>query len=287
MLTRNSFRSRHLQDGIAPFFNHVIVPNVVKQKVAVNVEVETTRGRERKRPAPRERSERRPRSARALWQGHRAPEQSEGMGSKERREKERTETRERILEAARELFVDKGVEAVTMREIARRIDYTPTAIYHHFQDKDALITELCGRNFLSLARLFLKIGRIEDPVERLRRIGVAYLDFALEHPGEYRFMFLTPKPVIDPTAAGVTVNNPEEDAYAFLRQAIAEGIAAGRYLPDYHDADLVAQIMWGGVHGIAALHIIKGHDAWVEWKDARETGKLLIDGLIRGATRDA
>ena len=188
------------------------------------------------------------------------------MGSKERREKERTETRERILEVARELFVDKGVDAVTMREIARRIDYTPTAIYHHYKDKDALITELCGRDFLSLARLFLKIGRTEDPVERLRRIGLAYLDFALEHSGQYRFMFMTPKPPTDPTAAGLTVNNPEEDAYAFLRQAIAEGITAGRYRPEYIDADQVAQIMWAGVHGVAALYIVKGHDAWVEWK---------------------
>jgi AcrR family transcriptional regulator len=209
------------------------------------------------------------------------------MGSKERREKERTETRARILEAARELFVDRGVEAVTMREIAKRIEYTPTAIYHHFNDKDALITELCIQDFLTLARLFIRIGRIEDPLERLRTIGVAYLDFALEHPSQYRFMFLTPKPFIDPAAGGVTPNNPEEDSYAFLRLTLSEGIAAGRFRPEYNDADQLAQIMWAGVHGVAALYIIKGHDAWVEWKDARQTGKLLIDGLIRGVQRDA
>src|SRR5919204_1809076 len=114
--------------------------------------------------------------------------------TKERRAREREETRGKILDAAREMFVDQGIEAVTMRAIADRIEYTPTAIYYHFRDKRALIEELCALDFRALARAFGRIGRIEDPVERLRRIGLAYVDFALGHPSHYRFMFMTPKP---------------------------------------------------------------------------------------------
>ena len=48
-----------------------------------------------------------------------------------------------ILDAARELFATEGYEAVTMRRIADRIEYSPTAIYFHFKDKESLVRELC------------------------------------------------------------------------------------------------------------------------------------------------
>lgn len=108
-----------------------------------------------------------------------------------RRERQKAETRQLILDAARELFVADGVEATTMRAIAAKIGYTPTAIYHHFQDKDTLIVELCMVDFRSLAQAMYKIGRIEDPVDRLRRMGLAYAEFALANPSQYRFMFMT------------------------------------------------------------------------------------------------
>jgi AcrR family transcriptional regulator len=188
------------------------------------------------------------------------------------------------VDTARDLFVELGVEAVTMREVAKRIDYTPTAIYHHFVDKDSLLTELCHRDFLALAQVFQKLGRIEDPIERLRRIGLAYLDFALEHPSQYRFMFITIKNMAkeDP---GLTRGQPEQDAYAFLLQTILDGMEADRFRPEFDDPDLLAQVMWSGVHGVAALYIVKGHDAWVQWKDPRETGSRMVEALIRGVTR--
>ena len=64
------------------------------------------------------------------------------MGPKERREREREEIRTSILEAARDLFANEGVEAVTMRRIAEKIEYSPTAIYFHFKDKESLLAEL-------------------------------------------------------------------------------------------------------------------------------------------------
>src|SRR3989449_11361258 len=61
-----------------------------------------------------------------------------------RRERERAETRGKILEAARRMFVQKGYEGPTMRAIAAKIGYTPTAICHPFKDHDALRAELAG-----------------------------------------------------------------------------------------------------------------------------------------------
>ena len=76
------------------------------------------------------------------------------MGLKERREREREEVRGKILDAARELFVAEGYAAVTMRKIAAAIEYSPTAIYLHFRDKEAVINAICDTDFLKLCLLY-------------------------------------------------------------------------------------------------------------------------------------
>src|SRR5690348_813306 len=104
------------------------------------------------------------------------------MGTNERRERERNATRAKILDAARELFLEHGFDAVTMRKVADKIEYTPTAIYFHFKDKEALVRELCTNDYLALATKFMKIGKEADPVERLKKTGQAYADFGIAHP---------------------------------------------------------------------------------------------------------
>ena len=208
------------------------------------------------------------------------------MGPKERRAREREETRERILTAAREMFATDGIEAVTMRAIAKRIEYTPTAIYHHFKDKESLLDELTLRDFQTFTLAFSALQKIADPIERARRIGLTYVDFGLEHPSHYRFMFMTVKP--PPSAAVLALvdhKNPEQDAYALLRVTLEEGITAGRFRPELDDPDQLAQVLWAGVHGIVSLHIAKVDAEWIDWRDARENARVMADVLIRGIVR--
>lgn len=208
------------------------------------------------------------------------------MGTTERRQREREETREKILRAARDLFCEKGYEAVTMRAVADAIEYTPTAIYHHFENKQALVTELCHSDFESLARHFLKAASIADPVERVCRVGEAYLEFAAAYPNHYRFMFLTPLPEVHHTEEflAATRDNPEKDAYAFFRRVCAEAIATGKLRPELTDADEMAQILWGSMHGLISIHIMKS-DHWVPLRDLLSTARRAMDILFRGMLR--
>ena len=203
------------------------------------------------------------------------------MGSAERRQRESEDTRQKILNAARDLFVERGYEATSMRAIAERIEYTPTAIYHHFESKEALLAELCALDFLALGHVFNRMGRIDDPVERIERAGRAYVDFALQHPRQYEFMFMISRPQHDPSS-GPVKGDPSEDAYAFLRDAAAEAIATGRFREGFQDADQVAQILWGSLHGIISLRITKADDPWVEFRDARESTRLACDAMMSG-----
>jgi AcrR family transcriptional regulator len=171
-----------------------------------------------------------------------------------------------------------------MRKIAERIEYSPTAIYLHFKDKESVLREICEVDFLSLAQNFGAIARIADPVERLSATGLAYAEFAVTHPNHYRLMFMTPHPPPDEETE-IHKGNPEEDAYAFLRETVTEAIAAGRLRPELDDAELVAQTMWAGMHGVVSLEIAKAKDDWVEWREIAARTRLMNEVLIRGLMR--
>jgi AcrR family transcriptional regulator len=208
------------------------------------------------------------------------------LGIKERREREKAEIREKILDAARDLFVSEGYEAVSMRKIADRIEYSPTAIYLHFKDKEAVLRELCDTDFYALAQDLQEIAKIADPLQRLNATGRAYAHFALSHPNHYRLMFMTPHPEPKIDEQSIEKGNPEEDAYAFLRGIVAEALAAGRFLPGFEDPDLIAQTMWSGMHGVVSLQIAKCNDDWVDWRPVEERIELMVETLIRGLVRE-
>ncbi len=206
-------------------------------------------------------------------------------GPAARRLRQKEETRARILDAARELFVENGVEATTMRAIASRIEYTPTAIYHHFRDKESLLAELCALDFRALASALQRIGAIDDPLERVRRMGIAYAEFGLKNRSQYRFMFMTPSGQSMMDSNLVQKNNPEEDAYFFLVQTVEEGLKKGLFGPEFQDEHQLAQLFWSALHGMVSLHIAKCNDPWIEWRDPMATIRLSIDVMIRGTRR--
>lgn len=208
------------------------------------------------------------------------------MGTKERRERERRELRKKILDAARELFVEQGYDAVTMRKIAQAIEYSPTAIYLHFQDKMAVMRALCDQDYLALAKRFRKIAAVADPVERLRQTGLAYAEFGFKHPNHYQWMFMTPHPHNLPEDSALEQGNPEEDAYAFLRGTVSQAIGSGRFRPELDDPELVSQIIWSGIHGVVSLRIAKCKDEWVAWTAERKAVQTMVDVLVRGVERE-
>jgi AcrR family transcriptional regulator len=204
------------------------------------------------------------------------------MGTTERRERERLETRGRILDAARELFVELGYDAVTMRKVAEKAEYSATAIYHHFDDKKDLLRELCDQDFRQLASRFTEFAGVADPIEKLRAVGRAYIDFGLAFPNHYRLMFMTAHEVMDSCESHLKKGVPEEDAYAFVRQAVEQCIAAKRFRPELSDVDLVTQAFWAAGHGVASLIIAKGKDPWCEWRAPEEIARVLVENVIRG-----
>ena len=209
------------------------------------------------------------------------------MGVKERREREKVETREIILDAARELFATEGYEGVSMRKVAEKIEYSPTAIYVHFKDKEELFHELCHEDFERLAAEFQKRPLPSDPVEQIRQIGRIYIEFGIRYPNHFKLMFMTPHPPAPLNEKDHEVKgNPEKDSYAFLMLTVRQALAAGRFREELKDPDLIAQTLWASVHGVISLQIAKCNDAWVDWAPLEERIQTMTDSVLRGLVKE-
>ena len=176
------------------------------------------------------------------------------MASAERRAREKESLRRAILDAARELFATEDYKAVSMRRIAEKIEYSPTAIYLHFKDKDEILGQLILEGFALLSER-LESSYTADPIERLRRGGKAYFDFALSQPHYYRIMFQQDnKPLMEKYQAQ---NAMGPDCFGFLLKAVIEAINAGKF--DTNPSEIVtAHVLWSNLHGAVSL-ALSGH----------------------------
>jgi AcrR family transcriptional regulator len=211
------------------------------------------------------------------------------MGIKERREREREDLRTRIMDAARELIVEQGVEQVSMRKIAERIEYSPTAIYQHFADKEDLLRAMCDRDFVELnERMRARAADVTDPVEAIVLFGASYVRFAMEFPSHFRVMFMTPNahPSEMNEEDKKKQGDPEQDGYAAFKHVIQAAIDAGRFRDEFNDAELVAQVLWGVVHGVACIQVAKQNDPWIRLIPVEQWTRISMTVALRGMLKD-
>ena len=174
------------------------------------------------------------------------------MGVQERRAREREEVRKEILDAARGLFVKEGYENVSIRKIADQIEYSPGTIYLYFKDKADIFDTLCEQTFSRLdKRLRAIVADNGDPLEKLKRAGRAYAEFAAENPNEYLVTFVLTPERRQP-------DNPRLESsgmacFGNLRQLVLQCIEQDRLR--VADVEEVSQALWACVYGVATLII--------------------------------
>jgi AcrR family transcriptional regulator len=208
------------------------------------------------------------------------------MPPKIKSDAEREQLRTLILDAARTLFVERGIEAVSMREIAKQINYSATTLYNHFQDKDALLQAVCDADFLALASGMREIMQIPDLIERIQALCQGYAHFALHHPNHYRLMFMTPRAPCNLDITHIEQGNTEQDAYAQLQAVVQAAFAAELFRTDLNDSELIAQTLWASVHGVCSLQIALGNETWMQWAAIEARLNLMQNAILRGLLRE-
>ena len=203
------------------------------------------------------------------------------------RDRELQRRRSAMLSAVRTLIRKGGVQAVTMRSVADAIGASTTMVYSLFPDKAALISHALERDFVQLSRRLLDAaGTSGTAAERLRRVSHAYASHALEHPLQYRLLFMEQRPLTTIENSGIEYGNLSEDAYALLC-GLVQALASeqGRDL-SAQEIQTAAQIIWEGVHGTVALRLSTDKDPWFQRLALDAHLDILLDVLLAGvATR--
>jgi AcrR family transcriptional regulator len=185
--------------------------------------------------------------------------------------------RDEILGAAKELFLEEGYAATTIRKIADRVGVSAPALYLYFADKEAIMLALRDQTF---GFLIEEMGRIDrenvEPIASLRACGAAYIKFGLEHPREYWLTFMsgnTPKRVKD--------RGPKPGAIAFAKlvEHLKSAEAAGLKLK--YPADTAAELCWMGLHGLVAALI---NNPEFPWTKRDELVEGMLDMVTEGIT---
>ena len=206
------------------------------------------------------------------------------MGVRDRRARQKQLLRQQILDAARELLVHDGYEQLSMRRVAERIDYSPTAIYLHFKDKQELVLSLCEESFARLVHeLETLAGDYPDPLVRLRKGMERYIAFGLKNPNHYIPAFVLPPPADLDVKRQQAMLSPQSNgirALATLRDTIADGVKAKKLRKV--DSDITARSTWAALHGITSLLIVHDH---FPWGDRVRVIQSLLDSLVDGLRR--
>lgn len=203
------------------------------------------------------------------------------MGVTERKAREKEELKQRILDAARELFVRKGYESVSMRKIANKIEYSPATIYTYFKDKDEILDCLCEETFIKLSQE--KMAAVHkmtgDPLEILKKGMETYIRFGLDHPEHYIVTFILKAPLYEkPGHYETRKAKTGKDCFDNMRRLVRRSMEEGKI----KNADLeeTSQALWAGIHGLTALLITKPGFPFVEReKLIQRTLEVLVRGV--------
>ena len=167
-----------------------------------------------------------------------------------------------ILVAARELLAEtQDADAVSVRSVAERVGVSTPSIYLHYADKQALLDAVCESVFSDLDdRMQAAAATTDDPFDGLRLRGLAYAEFALANPEQYRLAMMRmpathgfDKHTYGPFAAEDIVAGP---TYRHLIEAVQRCIDAGVFAQGT-DPDVVATSLWAATHGAVSLCLAK------------------------------
>lgn len=201
------------------------------------------------------------------------------MGVTERKEREKQELRQRILEAARDVFVEDGYDKASIRAIAERVEYSPATIYLHFKDKDELFYAVHELGFAKMFERMQELTGIAHPLQRLHRMGEIYLDFAVENPELYDLMFISRAPM--------AAIHKKYDATGWdcghqnftLLQDILRACMEGGHIA-VTDLNVATMAIWSYVHGLASLFIRDRFKVSDEFQNAPETMRQALDLMV-------
>jgi AcrR family transcriptional regulator len=200
------------------------------------------------------------------------------MGIKEKRAKHKEEFRRQILDSARELFIKDGYERFSMRNLAKKIDYSPTTIYLYFKGKDYLLIAICEEFFEQFFTELKYLRSVStNPIETLRQAFLYLVEFGLKNPNQYKVIFFTRNRVYGTYEEFLKKESMARNTYFVFREMVHDCIEAGRL--SQVDVDVIANSIAIASHGIVAVAL---YNPDMLNDKGNSLAGTLVDALLRG-----
>ena len=174
------------------------------------------------------------------------------MASKDRILRLKDETRTNILGASLEIVKEEGWQALSMRKIADKIDYTAPIIYEYFANKDAILHELTRQGYVKLTGLMEEaMNKYSDPAEQLEAMWLAYWNFAFAEKELYQVMY-----GVEMNCCAMEHTCPDlQGPSNMLWNKIEEIIPAEKRTEEYIDTKYYT--FWSVVHGLISINMTR------------------------------
>jgi AcrR family transcriptional regulator len=171
-----------------------------------------------------------------------------------RRDRRHHDTREEILAAARELLLEVGPEALSLRQVARRSEFSPAALYTYFSSRDEIIASLFAESFERLNAYLRRVAADLPLKRRVVELGMAYMDFGRDNPMDLRcILAATSQEGLASSSAGALGLN----ALRIFGDTLREGMEQGLFAPDQPlSVPELAYGVWALVHGLVSVSAI-------------------------------
>lgn len=206
------------------------------------------------------------------------------MGTKERKEREREEMRELILNTANDIISAEGFAGLSIRKIANKIEYSPAIIYHYFKDKDDIVNFLMEKGYKKIIDAISSVPPSQnDPAQKLEDMTRNYINAALSMPDEFKAAQLNTAPgILEFTSSMFEGASLKKPALAILCQCLKE-IYQDKNTDDSL-VELTAQVIVASTFGLIIRLILEKDIISGEQKEKliNHYIKLTVDGLIRG-----
>ena len=208
------------------------------------------------------------------------------MGLRERRAREKQARRRQIIDAARALLFEKGIEATSINQIAKRAELAVGTIYFYYSSKEELFAELQEEGLqLLMEELHQASSVVADPKERLRSMAMAYYDFSREHKDYFDIInyFLSSPKILLSSDLKQRVDQQIENILVFINATLSQGVGAGTFKE--HEQESRGVLMLAAFHGLMQFRkfettIFKGISHRALYSSA--VGHLL-DGIDAGS----
>ena len=196
--------------------------------------------------------------------------------SKTPRQRRKEKNKETILDAATQQIYEKGIENISIREIAKEADYSPAALYKYFDSKDTIIQAVQARENQQLIHKLEEVDPTLPPYQRLVELSLQYINYCLDNP---QFIAL----INSLTTARRSQSDPipQQSPYMIFLEAVRAWVVSDQVrLSDEFGFEEITYALWALIHGAATLRFSQLRDFEADFaRTNRHSIELFLKGI--------